>query len=405
MDEPKVKFLIKKKNKKGVEDPIFLALYLRDEIELISTGYRVDKKDWNSKERCPKNESGDLAESLNGIKARISKAILRLKAREAIVTPFSVKEEFNIRKEDDLNNQIQKDKKDKENKKTIKSLANHWMDHNLFSYMPSTQKAVRESINQFIDFLTLSGNGSLERKELLPAVITAYEEYLQVKRKLSNSTHGKRMKHLRWFLRTLDYNVDKIKIRNHRKEIIALTLDELELLEKMDVSKSSEKQKAKDYFLIGCYTGLRVSDLVRINESCIIDGKISMMLKKNRRPVTIPVLPVTMEILKRYGMRSPKLSDAAFNRAIKEVCEDAKINTVITMRENKAGIDHDKKYKKYELITTHTASKTFITTVGPKRYGLSPEEIAAIVGKDLKTLLNHYFKLPLDTAIKKMTAV
>lgn len=239
------------------------------------------------------------------------------------------------------------------------------------------------------------------RRELTRDTIAAYERFLQDKKRLANSTHGKRMKHLRWFLKHINFDVSSISIRTHRKEIVALTLDELRLLEAVDVSKSSELQKAKDMFLLGCYTGLRISDLKRINRDRIVEGCISMVLQKNNRDVRIPLRPEAERILVRYGMRPPKISEQVLNRGIKEVCRAAGITTIQVIRLNVAGRDTERRQPKNELITSHTASKTFIT-LAPIRFGMDPQEIAAIVGKDLKTLISHYFQLPRESAIRKM---
>jgi hypothetical protein len=56
---------------------------------------------------------------------------------------------------------------------------------------------------------------------------------------------------------------------------------------------------------------------------------------------------------------------------------------------------------KHELITSHIAGKTFIT-LAPKLWNLSPAEIAAIVGKNVQTLLKHYFGDQGDEAREKM---
>jgi len=80
------------------------------------------------------------------------------------------------------------------------------------------------------------------------------------------------MKHSRWFLKKVDYDVTTIKIRNFRKGIIALTLEELIRLENVDASSSVEKQKAKDLFLLGCYYPtflLQASFISRIIDSGI----------------------------------------------------------------------------------------------------------------------------------------
>lgn len=397
----KVRYLIKKKGEKGGLNPIYVALYLNDETELIYTKQRCSLKDWSVEDRCPKDHKGVTFLAIEKVKRDVQKVIQSLQSQDKPVTPFTVKLEYNAKEKEKTQTQHEQDNKDKAGLKTVSRLAEKWLENNLFGYKASTQKAIRESIKQFIEYLRKTGQLTLERKDLVTDIITGYERYLQEKKKLSNSTHGKRMKHLRWFLKTLNYDVKTIAIRSHKKEIIALTLDELQNLEKVDVSASIEQQKSKDMFLLGCYTGLRISDLKRINETRIIEGKICMTLQKNKKEVSIPLRSETKEILKKYGMASPKISEQQLNESIKKICKAAGIDKDLTVKTNKAGKDIETIVKKHQLITSHTASKTFIT-LAPQRFGLTPPEIAAIVGKDLKTLINHYFQLPLESAIMKM---
>lgn len=139
----------------------------------------------------------------------------------------------------------------------------------------------------------------------------------------------------------------------------------------------------------------------RLNETRIIDGRIRMTLQKNDKEVTIPLLAKARTIIDRNGGRSPRISEQVLNRSIKIVCSKAGIDSKLTIRINVAGRDIDKEEPKFKLITSHTAGKTFIS-LAPEWFGLIPAEVAAIVGKDLKTVLNHYYKLPHESAIEKM---
>lgn len=398
----KIRYLLKRRGKVGGAYPIYVALYLGEQTELIYTKERCKAKDWNNTDKQPKDHTGDTFARIEKIKTSIQRSMKLLEAQDKPVTPFTVKQEYTHGQRKKAIDQFAKDKKDKLGLQTIQSLSTAWLSNNIFSYKPSTQKTVKQSLGVFQGFLKDAGLHGLERQLLTPDIITGFERYLQETKKLSNSTHGRVMKHLRWFLKTLDYDVRSIAIRTHKKEIIALTWEELILLENVDVSFSKEKQKSKDMFLLGCYTGLRISDLKRLNETRIIDNRICMTLQKNKKEVTIPLRGEARRILERYNMAAPKISEQHLNKEIKNVCKAANIIKVVTARTNKAGLDVEAQVPKHDLITSHTASKTFIT-LAHARFGLDPAEIAAIVGKDLKTLLNHYFQLPKESALLKMS--
>lgn len=397
----KIRYLLKKRFKKGSPNPIYLALYLNDQTELIYTKERILIKDWNKDECLPKDHTSDISTRIAKVKVAVQKIMKWLEVQDKPVTPYTVKYEYLESQKRKATDQLAIDKTSKQGQSTVTSLIDRWIQNDLFKYKASTKKTIVQSLGQFKLYLKVSGQSTLDRKHLDSDVIRSYERYLQEKKGLSNSTHGRTMKHLRWFLKTLNYDVHTIAIRTHRKDIVALTMEELTALEEVDVSHNTAYQKAKDMFLLGANTGLRISDLKRLNETRIVDNKICMTLQKNKKEVSIPLIHQTRKILNAYGMAAPKISEQHLNKDIKEVCKIAKINKLLTVKTNKAGLDVERLQPKYELITSHTSSKTFIT-LAPKRFGMTPAEIASIVGKDLKTLINHYFQLPQESAIRKM---
>lgn len=381
--------------------PIYIALYQGDATELIYTGQRVKISEWSVKDRAPKNHNSDVSKSIDKVKTAVKKVIARMELEDQLVTPFSVK----IAYMEDLSSKEhlreQSDKKARVEMITVCKLADRWTEEELFRFRKSSQRSVKESINAFTSYLKSVGLATLERKALNQTIISGYERYLLEKKKLADNTHGKRMKHLKWFLKWLDFDVTKIKLRSSKKPIISLTMDELKRLEAVDVSFSVEYQKAKDMFLLGCYTGLRISDLKRLNKTNTQDGFIKIKLLKNDKDVRIPIIKAAAAILAKYDQHSPKISEQAVNESIKHVCEKAEINEKVVIDYTRGGQRLSKTKPKHKLITSHIAGKTFIT-LAPKMYKLSPAEIAAIVGKDVKTLINNYFGDQGDEARQKM---
>lgn len=381
--------------------PIYIALYQGNTTELIYTGHLLKITEWSVKDRAPKNHSGDAARAIEKVNTAVKKIIAKLEIDDRVITPFSVKlaymEDLSARERQ----QQQSDKKAKIELVTVCTLADRWTKNELFRFRKSSQRSVKESINAFTAYLKSVGFASLERKGLNHAIISGYERYLLEKKKLADNTHGKRMKHLRWFLKWLDFDVSKIKLRSSRKPILSLSLEELKRLEAVDVSFSVEQQKAKDIFLLGCYTGLRISDLKRMNSTNTQDGFIKLKLQKNDKDVRIPIIKAAGIILSKYDYRSPRISAQAVNESIKLVCEKAEIKDKVVIDYTRGGQRLSKTKPKYKLITSHIAGKTFIT-LAPKLWNLSPAEIASIVGKDLKTLINNYFGDQGDEARLKM---
>lgn len=380
---------------------IYIALYQNNSKELIYTGQRIKITDWSEKDGAPKNHNSETSKAVEKVKTAVKKVITKLELDDRIVTPFSVKATYLEELAEREHLQLQSDKKSKVEQVTICKLAERWKENELFRFRKSSQRSVKESINAFTAYLKSVGFATLERKALSQTIISSYERYLLEKKKLADNTHGKRMKHLRWFLKWLDFDVSKIKLRSSKKPIISLTLEELKRLEAVDVSFSVEQQKAKDMFLLGCYTGLRISDLKRLNATNTLASFIKIKLLKNDKDVKIPIIKAADLILSKYEYRSPRISAQAVNESIKLVCEKAKINEKVVIDYTRGGQRLSKTKPKHKLITSHIAGKTFIT-LAPKLYGLTPAEIASIVGKDVKTLIQNYFGDQGDEAREKM---
>ena len=129
-------------------------------------------------------------------------------------------------------------------------------------------------------------------------------------------------------------------------------------------------ERVRDMFVLGCNLGQRYSDLVRINPGNFRNGQFSIVQQKtgNRCVLDINTLAieskVVWEILEKYGYYAPYTGDINnFNSYLHELLYhigeefledvniDNRINGVI-MRETK---------KKYQLISSHSARRSFAT--------------------------------------------
>lgn len=398
----KIRFYLKKKG--NGPHPVYLALYEGNTHELIFSGHRIPLKEWSVGDKAPKSHTSDVAKSLEKIKQRVARAIRKLEFEEKAVTPFSVKQAYQETEDDKNAEQAKEEAKARAEMITVAKLADRWLEEETHNYRASTKRSVSESIKQFKEYLKWAGYANLERRQLDRPVISGFERYLIQKKKLSINTQGKRLKHIRWFLKTLDYPVTTIKIRSIKKRIIALTIDELRRLEAVDVSYSVEHTKSRDAFLLMCYTGLRVSDLRRLNPVNTQGGFITMKLQKNRKEVQIPIVKAAVAILTKYEWHSPDISEQALNECIKKVCKKAEITDKITIDDIKGNTPISITVPKYKKITSHIAGKTFIS-LAPQLFGLTPAEISSLVGKDLKTLINSYFADQGSEARRKMLEV
>ena len=107
-------------------------------------------------------------------------------------------------------------------------------------------------------------------------------------------------------------------------EAVALDEEELEKLRLLDLTSNRRLERVRDLFLMGCWTGLRFSDVTRIKDENIRHGMITIRQQKTGNYVTIPVHPVFMELWEKYGGQlPPPISNQKFNCNLKEVCKKA----------------------------------------------------------------------------------
>ena len=137
-------------------------------------------------------------------------------------------------------------------------------------------------------------------------------------------------------------------------------------------------QRIRDIFIIGCTVGLRVSDLMRLKKTNIINSDTETYLKihtqKTGTEIKIPLPNYAVDILNKYTKKNnnyvlPQLAKVNINKHLKQLAEKAdwthnlpksmsKQGKIVEMK-NKQG----KCYRFCDHITSHTMRRTAITTL------------------------------------------
>lgn len=156
---------------------------------------------------------------------------------------------------------------------------------------------------------------------------------------------------------------------------IYLTKDEIEkiyrldipmLIAKGEIDAKSQLEKTRDLFVIGCWTGLRRSDINRLDKALfdIAKEEITIITEKTGEKVAIPMHPFIKELYEKYDGNFPKLTDKAnTNRHLQEIGRHARIDDEIMVKENRGGKIISHIYKKYQMIKMHTARRSFATNL------------------------------------------
>jgi len=188
----------------------------------------------------------------------------------------------------------------------------------------------------------------------------------------------------------------------------AVYLNEKELneLHGLDLSNNPRLEKVRDLFITGCYTGLRFGDLHQITTKNIhtdpknpTDLYLTIKQTKTGKPVTIPIPNVLREILVKYDNNLPKpISNQKTNLFLKEICQMLPaLNENTEIEFTKAGAKVYENYKKYELISTHTARRSFATNA--YLAGQQTLNIMAVTGHLTEKSFNRYIRVtPMEKA-------
>lgn len=239
----------------------------------------------------------------------------------------------------------------------------------------------------------------------------SYLAFLTEKQKLSHNSIGKEIKNIKVFLneatdRGLNTNLDfrKKRFRKLTEETdkIYLTLDEVDAIYNLDLSDTPYLDRARDIFIIGCYTGLRFSDFSQIKEENVIDGnKLRIRTQKTSETVVIPMHSNFRQIMSKYKNDLPRIiSNQKINEYIQKIAEKAKLNEDIETSITKAGVLVKTIKKKHKLVTCHTARRSFATNMFLS--GIPTISIMKITGHRTEKSFLRYIRISQEENANKL---
>ncbi|PKH68150.1 integrase [Flavobacterium sp. ALD4] len=176
-----------------------------------------------------------------------------------------------------------------------------------------------------------------------------------------------------------------------------LSVDEINKVFKLDLSHDNTLENVRDNFIIGLWTGLRVSDfLTRLKIEDLKDDYINIKTLKTGTWVSLPIHDHIQTILnKRGGFFPSKISEPKFNKHIKTICQlvdiDEEMIGGVTEVDEKTKTKRKKVkvYKKHELVTSHICRRSFVTN----HIGKIPNsELCKLGGWATEDMMLHYVK-------------
>lgn len=232
--------------------------------------------------------------------------------------------------------------------------------------------------------------------------LTDFRDYLTTVKKFAVNNIAKHIDNLRQFLRNANAQkiaidtdtIDNKKFTNARELAYNVYLNEKELqqITALNLTDNERLDKARDLFLIGCFTGLRVSDYNNIKPHNIKGNTLEVYQSKTGGRIVIPIHPTVKKILAKYDNNTPpKISDQRLNEYIKEVCQQAKIIEQTEKQQTKGGEKVKTVLEKWQMISSHTARRSFATNA--VKQGIPIQTVMKITGHQKEATFLKYVKL------------
>jgi integrase len=372
----------------------------------IPTGYIIDPKSWSSKHGKVKDNSINkdkininfeldklklfISEKLNEEKNRenieINKDWLNQKINEFKNPNLYIKNDFFI----EIVKNYQNTMKLKINPKTKKLIA------------PTTIRNFNTTIMRVKKFETHKGY-TLKINDIDLKFHTEFIEFEKNILGLSLNSISKDIKQIKTVCidaKDRGYTINeqvlsrKFNAQSEATTFVTITEDEISRIKLFRGVDYLEN--ARDWLIIGCWTGCRVSDLMNLKMENIHTTNngikfIRYTQSKTGKQVDIPIHNDINEILTRLKGFPRPISDQRFNEWIKLVCKDEKVkmnDLVYCTKQNKK--THKKEvgyFQKWELIRSHTCRRSFATN----HYNKLPNKtIMAVTGHTTEKMLLKY---------------
>lgn len=247
-------------------------------------------------------------------------------------------------------------------------------------------KEFEDETGYYIDYHTINS-----------AFFEKYKYYILTTKELGWNTFATAIKKLKFFMNwglkmkyhdTQEYKT--ISATEKEPTVIFLTMDELKTLYHYDFGNKRLNQ-VRDKFCFGCFTSLAYSDLDKLTREHINDGRLTKFRQKSKKLHDVELPEQAIKIIERYQdsyKALPKISNQRFNDYIRECCKIAGINTPTIYKTFPKGIETENIAPKHELVSSHTARKTFITNFYDQTKDMNLTKKNAAITQD-KTLRRY----------------
>ena len=415
-------FTLESRKKDGVliveNVPIRMRVNFASKRIEFTTGYRIDAAKWDTDKQRVRNgctnklkqSASEINASLLGYYTEVQEIFKKFEVEEIMPTPEQIKEAFNA-----LHRPIEEVKPRKSTPNAFYKVfdefvrdcgrQNDWTDSTYEKFA-----AVKNHLMNFRDGLTFD---FFDEKGL-----NDYVTYLRDVKEMRNSTIGKQLSFLKWFLRWAfkkdlhqnnAYDSYKPKLKSTQKKIIFLTWEELNKLREFEIPAAKQAlDRVRDVFLFQCFTGLRYSDVFNLRRSDIKGDHIEVTTVKTSDSLIIELNKHSKAILDKYkdvafedNKVLPVITNQKMNDYLKELAELAGIDEPIRQTYYKGNERIDEVTPKYALLGTHAGRRTFICNA--LALGIPPQVVMKWTGHSDYKAMKPYIDIADDIKANAMS--
>lgn len=197
-----------------------------------------------------------------------------------------------------------------------------------------------------------------------------------------------------------------IKYSVEKTEQVYLTLPELTKLYHLNLEDTPGKERVRDAFILHCFVGMRIYDFRQFLKDpkkyiIEVEGRnyVNYFSKKTNTKAVIPISATARDVLKKWDFDFGRIfSYQYYNTTLKDLCKEAGIEDKIICRFTKGGVLQEVVKRKYLMVSSHTARRTFASLCELAK--ISRPAIMKMTGHSSENSFMGYIRISeLDSAI------
>ena len=379
------------------------------------------KKTTNTSIRVYLNKSKITKDGTSNINIELSASINSVQVKKRIFTGYNVKHEVwdnenariktNIRGAESANHQINSivnklrsiklDLEYKGEDSTPEAILdiynNSGKNNDKYDFLAFTESELKQTSKDYSDSYYNDMNNNLAIlkeftknkllfEDITPLFLDRFRYYLEHTKKNKINSIYQKINFIRKFVNkaivhglTQNYPFKDYKLKSEKVDKEYLELKEVHALHELYLNDKTPLRikTTLHYFLLSCYTGLRLSDIKRVDKGCIINNTIVMKTQKTGTIVKIPISEATLSLLD-FDLEGLKLFEKTIKQSKSRITKD--LNDALEMIKLKS-----------KKITFHCSRHSF--AINSLILGIPIEVVSKILGHADLTTTQIYAKV------------